>query len=112
MKKRFQFLFFTLSTLTFFACNSTSSDLGSDPSGYYSDCNGGSGHITITKQGDVYTLHFDRDNKNIVLEKKADGLFTGISGTVILQYNAYKMHFELSGWGEHKISLCDPKELS
>lgn len=112
MKQRFQFLFFALCIVTFFACNSKSNDLGSNPAGVYKDCNGGSGFITIHSSGEGYTMHIDKDNKDFPLEKKSDGLFTGMNGTITLMYDPYKMHFMLTGWGDRRISLCNPKELN
>jgi len=108
MKKQVSFLITSFFILTSISCNNSHSNI----EGEWVNCNSSSAHFIITKQGDVFNLHVNANNKDIVLEKKADGLYTNSGGQVTLRYDDSKKHFFLSAIGDQTVELCSLKEVN
>lgn len=111
--KKVNWYFFDLATTV----NQVSVNLASKTTnlsieGEWVNCDAGSEHFTITKQGNVFNLHIKANNRDIVLEKKADGLYTNSGGQVTLKYNDSKKHYLLSAKGDQTVELCNPKEVN
>ena len=106
MKKNVSILIIILTGLLF-SCNNSDKSL----EGKWHNCSTSdrSFECTITKQGDVFNLNIH--GNEFILEKKADGLYSGgFGGMITARYDKSTQHLFLSGYGDgyggSKYELC------